>query len=154
MLIPKTNSSTFQPRAVSHVVNGTIFSICSTLRVISCLLAAIWAIRLTILEMLQKRDLREIWSPPLPICLQQCQFVFCNKFSSVTHRFCPELEHVDTCCEIEKEHHQSNFDSSNLTISPHIVGYLHKVCAKRATETWSSKRRQNWSTLWSGNIGG
>ena len=94
-------------------------------------------------ELLQKRDLREIWSPRLPIGLQQCQLELCIKFSSVTHRFCPELEHVDTCCEIEKEHHQSNFDPSQFDhIATHCRIFAQSL-RKRATETWSSKRRQN-----------
>ena len=49
-----------------------------------------------------------------------------TEFSSVAHRFCPELKHGETCCEIEKRAPWSNFDPSHLTVSPHNVGCRDK----------------------------
>ena len=61
----------------------------------------------------------------------------------VAHKFCAELKHGETCCEIEKEHHRSKFDPSQFD---HIATQC-RICRQslriRTTETWSYKGRQN-----------
>ena len=65
------------------------------------------------------------------------------KFSSVAHRFCPELKKRESCCEIGKEHHRSKSDPSNFDHTAkqsRVYGHSRRT---RTTETWSSEGRQN-----------